>query len=74
MRKKVTLLAASALAAGILTTGAGPAYACHDDIFISENPIHNWACGTVDETGIEEKVEAYLRELYCTITQDPACG
>lgn len=74
MRTTATLATAGLIAAAFTTMGpAAPAHACHDDIIISENPIHNWVCWTVHETGVEDKVEGYLQELYCTLTNDPAC-
>jgi hypothetical protein len=72
MRTKVALGVTAMAIAGVTMVPA-PAYACHD-IMYSENPVHNWMCATVHETGVEDRVAAYLRELYCAVTHDPACS
>ena len=68
MRRKVALVVAAGVAGSLTALGpATPAHACHDDIFISENPIHNGICWTIHETGIEERIAEHYRELYCTL-------
>ncbi len=74
MRRKLTLATAAMVATAFTVTGpAAPAHACHNDIILSENPIHNWICMTVHDTGVEEKVADYYQQLYCALTHDPAC-
>ena len=73
MRRKLALGVAAAIVGGTLTLGTAPAHACHNDIILSENPIHNWICMTVHETGVEDRIAGYYQELYCVLTQDPAC-
>lgn len=74
MRNRLALATVGIVAtASAVAVPAGPAHACHDDIIISENPVHNWVCWTVHETGVEDRVEQHVQEIYCTITQDPAC-
>lgn len=75
MRRKSTIAIAGIFTAALTMAGpAVPAHACHNDIFISENPIHNGICWTVHETGIEETIAAHLERLYCKVTHDPACS
>ncbi|HEX2056875.1 MAG TPA: hypothetical protein VHI71_00760 [Actinomycetota bacterium] len=70
MRKSLTLATAGMIATAFMVAGpAAPAQACHNDIILSENPIHNWVCWTVHETGVEEKLADYVQQLYCIATQ-----
>lgn len=81
MRRKLALGVAAAIVGGTLTLGTAPAYACHNDIILSENPIHNWICGMVHETPVGEKLDQYSQEIaetvhtiYCTVQPTaPAC-
>lgn len=68
MGRKLTLAAAGVIAAAFTTIGpASPALACHDDIFISENPIHNGICWTIHDTDVEERIAEYYQQVYCTL-------
>lgn len=74
MRRKLTLATAGIIATASTMAGpAAPARACHNDIILSENPIYNWVCWTVHETVAEDRVEAYLQQVYCMLTHDPTC-
>lgn len=75
MPKKLTLATAALVATAFTAVGpAAPAHACHDDIFISENPIHNGICWTIHDTDLEERIAEYYEQLYCTLKGDPSCA
>lgn len=68
MRTKSAVAVAGIVAAAFTAIGpAAPAHACHDDIFISENPIHNGICWTIHDTDLEERIAEYYEQVYCTL-------
>jgi hypothetical protein len=79
MRRKLSLLTATVLAAGVVAIGApSPAHACHE---FADDPIYNWVCGTVHNApDPKETIQHYydsvgriVKGVYCTLWEDPDC-
>lgn len=81
MRRKLSLLAASALIGSVMTVGgASPAQACHYDVV--DDPVLGWACyQTHSIPDVEGWVQHYYDSLgravktaYCKLwPSDPSC-
>lgn len=80
MRRKLSLMAATALAAGALTVGvAAPAHATHCENIYTDDPVIIYSCRVVDAApDLKPTIQHYADALWATIdfvycTATPNC-